>query len=496
MVLIHFFVFLALDLVLVALAAVGGFVFAEWTASDIANQLKNAPPGGILAESISERRALTLGDVDVSYEKTVPKGLPISGIRNIFPENTRAAEREFRYDANADKFSGQLLSVSYAVSIPDEAKPAGNSTAPGGYTVIVLHVGRYLATAKIAFHVILVFQLLSLIHTGFKSGRAIDRTLKPLRELLAATQAFAEASKSSSGKYSTEALKNLARALDSVGAGHLDRRIPSEVITEELRPLALAINDMLVRIDEGYNSQIRFVSDASHELRTPIAVIQGYANMLSRWGSEDPETLRESIEAIKSEAAAMKQMVNQLLFLARGDSASMKLDWGTLNLSRIASEVIKEETMIDQAHVFRSHIEDGVFIEGDSGLIKQLLRILTDNSVKYTEPGGAITVKLTQTPPMPGFGGDAFPRGHAILTVQDEGVGIPADILPHIFDRFVRADESRTRDTGGAGLGLSIAQWVAERHGGHMEVLSRENAGSRFTVILPLAARGSAPITP
>jgi signal transduction histidine kinase len=306
---------------------------------------------------------------------------------------------------------------------------------------------------------------------------------------LAATQAFAEASKSPSGRYSPEALKDLARALDAVGAEHLDRRIPSEVITEELRPLASAINDMLARIDEGYNAQIRFVSDASHELRTPIAVIQGYANLLSRWGSEDPATLRESIEAIKSEAAAMKQMVNQLLFLARGDSASMKLNWETLDLSRIASEVIKEETMIDQAHVFRSHIEEGVFIEGDAGLIKQLLRILTDNGVKYTEPGGAITVKLTRTPPGAGFGNGALPNGRALLTVQDEGVGIPKDILPHIFDRFVRADESRTRNTGGAGLGLSIAKWIAERHGGHMEALSRENAGSRFTVILPLTAR-------
>ncbi|MDR0357425.1 MAG: ATP-binding protein, partial [Clostridiales Family XIII bacterium] len=127
-------------------------------------------------------------------------------------------------------------------------------------------------------------------------------------------------------------------------------------------------------------------------------------------------------------------------------------------------------------------------IDGDAGLIKQLLRILSDNSAKYTDAGGRIELKLETRPPETHLGENPFANGRALLIVRDEGRGIPTQILPHIFDRFVRADESRARDTGGAGLGLSIAKWIAERHGGHIEVLSREGVGSRFTAVLPLPA--------
>ncbi|MDR1028719.1 MAG: hypothetical protein LBL63_04795, partial [Clostridiales Family XIII bacterium] len=178
MIILHFFVFLSLDIALVILAAAGGFLFAEQTVSDIANQLNTAPPGNILAESVSERRAISLGDIDISYQKTVPQGLPLSGVRNIFPENTRTAERTFRYDADAKNDAERLRSVSYEVSIPSAAKRVDTRAVPEGYTVIVVRVGRYLAIAKIALHIILILQLLSLIHTGVKSGRAIKRTLR------------------------------------------------------------------------------------------------------------------------------------------------------------------------------------------------------------------------------------------------------------------------------------------------------------------------------
>jgi signal transduction histidine kinase len=150
------------------------------------------------------------------------------------------------------------------------------------------------------------------------------------------------------------------------------------------------------------------------------------------------------------------------------------LKWERLNLSAIAAEVVKEESMIDQAHDFQAELDQDIFVEGDAGLIKQLLRILSDNSIKYTDGGGRITVTLER--------GD-----QARLTVRDEGAGIPSEILPHIFDRFVRADESRTRNTGGAGLGLSIAKWIVDRHGGYFEVVSREGLGTKMTVVLPLS---------
>jgi signal transduction histidine kinase len=327
-----------------------------------------------------------------------------------------------------------------------------------------------------ATSLVLLLEIVFIIATSAMMSGSVRKNLAPIQELLAATEAFADASKSPSGRYSPEALKQLARALDKVNATHLESGIPADAITEELQPLASAINEMLARIDESYTAQKRFVSDASHELRTPIAVIQGYANILLRWGSEDPDTLHESVEAIKSEADAMKQMVNQLLFLARGDNESMNIDWQAVCLTDIVEEVVREEGMIEGAQTFDIQLasEQGLTVYGDGGLLKQLVRILLDNSIKYSEPGGSIHVKLAD---------DGF--GKLLLSVSDEGSGIPADILPNIFDRFVRADDARTRSKGGAGLGLSIAKWIAEKHGGHIEVVSVENIGTKFTVVLP-----------
>jgi signal transduction histidine kinase len=247
----------------------------------------------------------------------------------------------------------------------------------------------------------------------------------------------------------------------------MDTHITSESVSPELRPLLEAIKDMLFRLEAAYTSQTKFVADASHELRTPIAVIQGYANLLSRWGSEDPDTLRESIEAIKSEAEMMKQMINQLLFLARGDSDTLKLDIQRIDLVQVAKEVLREEQMLEEErieqgekdnesrHDIESRLPDeGVFVSADPALIKQLIRILVDNSIMYTKPGDGIKLSVSADKE----------KGKAYIMVQDEGQGISAEVLPHIFDRFVRADEARTRNTGGSGLGLSIAKQITERH--------------------------------
>jgi len=219
---------------------------------------------------------------------------------------------------------------------------------------------------------------------------------------------------------------------------------------------------------------LTFVSDASHELRTPISVIQGYANLLDRWGKNDEKTLQESIDAIKDETANMKGLVEQLLFLARGDNNTMALQIERFELSVLAVEVLRETQMIDGGHEYDSSVAP-VFINADKSLIKQATRILIDNAMKYTPSGKRITISVSDA------------DGYARLTVQDEGIGIAPDAVPQIFDRFFRADESRARATGGTGLGLSIAKWITERHGGHMEVLSRQDIGTRISIVLPTA---------
>ena len=466
----HFSSFLGLDIILLIIIFVGSIIYMENTASSIAKDM-DAMLGISEASMVQKPGESTeyedrfLGNYTVSFTGNEPADHKIADLlRGLMPDNTDNGERNFSYDSDKNGFKNKLNSIKYHVIIPLENNR---------YMDISTNIGVFYSYAFTGLIPIAIIQILMLIDTASATRKDVAKALEPLRELSQATQAFSRAANGSTGQYSPEALKNLAQALDTINAGHLDTRIPSELMNEELKPLAAAINDMLNRINESYDSQVRFVSDASHELRTPIAVIQGYADLLSRWGTEDKDTLEESIQAIRSEAESMKQLVNQLLFLARGDADSMKLDWKQLNLSKIVSEVVKELDMIDKTHQLITDIKPDIKIEGDSGLIKQLLRILTDNSLKYTPDGGNITIKLVAD-------------NMAKITIQDEGVGIPEDILPHIFDRFVRADESRARHTGGAGLGLSIGKWITEKHSGHFEVLSREGIGTRFTVVLPL----------
>ena len=169
----------------------------------------------------------------------------------------------------------------------------------------------------------------------------------------------------------------------------------------------------------------------------------------------------------------MKDLVEQLLFLARGDSNRINMLVERVELSSLVEEVVNESRLIDDRHEFKINCSK-VAVTADRGLLKQALRILVDNAIKYTDKGGEITIS-------------AVAEGEtARLSVSDSGIGIKPEILPNVFDRFVRADESRTRATGGAGLGLSIAQWITTRHNGHMEVISREGIGTKITLILPI----------
>jgi signal transduction histidine kinase len=316
--------------------------------------------------------------------------------------------------------------------------------------------------------VILGLQLYALIDSIFSQARVIRKTLQPISELAEKAQTLGQART----PFRPGEVQALAGKLEGITAAKLDTRIELDSTQDELKSVAAAINGLLDRINHAYQMQARFVSDASHELRTPIAAIQGYANLLDRWGKHDPAALEESIAAIKEEAANMKELVEQLLFLARGDNDTMPLQIEKFDLGQLGAAVIREAQMLDEGHDYESALES-VWVEADQGLIKQAVRILMDNAVKYTPAGGKIQLAVAQH------------GQQAKMIVQDEGIGIPAEALPRIFDRFFRTDESRARATGGTGLGLSIAHWIANRHGGHIEVVSRENVGTRFTIVLP-----------
>ncbi len=295
----------------------------------------------------------------------------------------------------------------------------------------------------------------------------VRKKLNPLQEFADAALKLSEMDGEAEQRY-----QKLENAIDMLSPAEDDQKLATG--DAELEGLETAVNKLMARMRDSYRQQARFVSDASHELRTPIAVIRGYADLLDRWGKTDEKILEESIDAIKSESESMQHLVEQLLFLARGDSGRTPLNVTDFDLTDMMKEVWEESVMIDKSHDYKFEGGDPVPARGDVSLIKQAARILIENASKYTPEGGEIVLRS--------FASD----GHPAFSVQDSGIGISESDIPHIFERFYRADDSRSKQTGGSGLGLAIAKWIIERHGGHFEVISRKDIGTRITVIMKM----------
>lgn len=302
---------------------------------------------------------------------------------------------------------------------------------------------------------------------------AVRRKLKPLDDMAAMAGKLGEQAKSAGFQFDEDKVHTLEAAIAKI-----DTDEPGGVLhtsDSELKGLETAINQLLERMRETYRQQTQFVSDASHELRTPIAVIQGYVNMLDRWGKEDEQILAESIEAIKNESEHMKKLVEQLLFLARGDSGRNQFKLEIVDLKELTSEIYEESFMIDEEHIYRLKLNtDSVMIYADPALLKQAARVLIDNAAKYTDAHELITIGCSMNN-----------NEEAILYVQDNGTGMENEDIRHMFERFYRSNEARESKKSGLGLGLSIAQWIVERHYGSFNVKSMKEIGTRITIVLP-----------
>lgn len=268
-------------------------------------------------------------------------------------------------------------------------------------------------------------------------------------------------------------IRDITELASTLSASNLSNRINIAGTKNELKDLAIVINSMLDRIERSYNSQKQFVSDASHELRTPIAVIQGYVNMLKRWGKSDPEVLDEGINAIAQETDSMKELVESLLFLARHDKKTLMMEMEVFDALDVLTELHREAAMVTPENTFILSPAVSCPMEGDRSMVKQVMRILCDNAVKYTPKGGIIQLSIERRP------------GWVTLSVTDNGPGISQEDLPKIFERFYRADAARRSEGGGHGLGLSIARIIVMAHGGKLRVRSKVGVGSTFYVELP-----------
>ena len=452
-------IFLVMDLLLVVLATLGLILYAENRCADVAALV--AERGVPTQEALEWMEA---SDYTIRLLEGEPEGLGLPDGDRTEGEVLLSFSWLSGRPETAEGLRSWDLTSYYEIQMPGDGQP---------YAIRV-DLGGIFRTLYWAGAVLLICQGLSLLTNLFRNNRSIRRVLRPIQELAAAA-----AQLNSMTHMSRRELENLAGELDKINARHLDSRIDLPATQKELRSLAQAINDMLDRVNQAYSAQMRFVSDASHELRTPIAVIQGYAALLDRWGKSDPEALQESIDAIRSETAAMERLVEQLLFLARGDNDSQPVRMERVDLNALAGEVLREEEMIHPQRTFLPRWEEeGVTVLADPGLMKQTMRILMDNAEKYSPQEGRIYLRVSRG------------QGCARVTVQDEGMGISPQALPHIFERFYRTDQSRDRKTGGTGLGLAIARWIVERHGGWFEVVSRPDVGTRIAFLIPLAPAG------
>jgi signal transduction histidine kinase len=250
-------------------------------------------------------------------------------------------------------------------------------------------------------------------------------------------------------------------------------RLNVEGTKNELKDLASVINAMLNRIETSYESQKQFVSDASHELRTPIAVIQGYINMLNRWGSSNEEVLQESIEAIQNEARSMQDLVEKLLFLSRHDKKTLKLTKKRFNMRPLVEDMVKETKLVAGNRIINHPVMEDVIVYGDKQSLKQAIRIFIDNAVKYTKDGDEITILCQKI------------NEDCVITVSDTGIGMTRKDIDHIFNRFYRSDHVRNQNISGHGLGLSLAKLIILAHTGKIKVRSQFKKGSSFIITIP-----------
>lgn len=365
-------------------------------------------------------------------------------------EITRLGKLDYTYKRNLLNFHS-LEQITYLVK--DQS----------GNILLKLQIYDTLRVIGILLLIVIIYQLLELGFSYIREERKIRSILAPINKIAL------KADELSRITFSEDKYQQIEDAISNLQPEE------SELLSfgdSDLQGIEAAMNNLLIRMRDSYRQQARFVNDASHELRTPIAVIQGYVNMLSRWGREDEKVLDESIAAIQHESEHMKHLVEQLLFLARGDSGKTKLTIEPVSLNALMQEVYEEAFMIDEEHPYRYRSsKEEITIKADAMMLKQAVRILVDNAAKYTDKGDEIILGIGKTE-----------EGQAYLQVQDTGIGMAQADVEHMFERFYRADDARSYQ--GTGLGLSIAKWIVDKHKGHFEILSRTELGTRIRIIL------------
>jgi two-component system, OmpR family, sensor kinase len=272
-------------------------------------------------------------------------------------------------------------------------------------------------------------------------------------------------------------IDRIARAAREISGEDLAQRLGWKGRDDELGALAQAFDEMLSRLEEAFARERRFIADASHELKTPLTVINANAQMLARWGGRDPKIMGEALATIDAESATMARVINAMLTLAKTDNPEA-LTFETVDFTRVVSEVSAAlgPAARDKGIALELDVdaEKEALVRGEPGLLRQLVTNLTENAIKFTQTG-SVRLAVQQ------------PDGKVDLLVSDSGPGIAPEALPHVFERFYRADPARSRSVEGTGLGLAVVNNIVRVHGGRITVDSALGRGTTFCVELPLA---------
>jgi heavy metal sensor kinase len=272
----------------------------------------------------------------------------------------------------------------------------------------------------------------------------------------------------------------ITHSAERITSRNLSERLPAPQTGDELERLSVALNRMIARLDESFQHIHRFSADASHELRTPLTILRGELEAAAQQPLITPE-LRETLGSALEETERLSRIVESLMAISRLDAGEARVELEHFDLAELTSSATEQMRLLaeDKDIALRCDAERLVRVEGDPARLKQVIVNLVDNAIKYTPAGGLVGVKVSAT------------NGRAVLEVNDNGVGIPAEAAPHIFERFYRVDKARSRQMGGSGLGLSIVKAIVTAHGGQVKVESVEGGGSRFFVELPIANKTS-----
>ena len=307
----------------------------------------------------------------------------------------------------------------------------------------------------------------------------VDATMRQLLLLLVVAVPLTLLVASAGGLFlagrALDPIDGITRAAAAIGADDLSQRLNLRGSHDEVGRLAATFDRMLDRLDKAFRRQRQFTADASHELRTPLTMLSSQIDVaLER--KRTPADYEQVLRSLREDAARMTQLVSELLTLARADAGQQLLTREELDLGELVSNVVQamQPLALQRGVQLAEQAQPHVTISGDQTRLSQLLINLVDNALRYTSSGGTVDVAVKEE------------AGWAELRVSDTGIGIAAEHLPHLFERFYRADPARARADGGSGLGLAIAQWIAQAHGGQISVASEFGRGSVFTVRIPM----------